>query len=161
MAGRALPREESLTVLRVADRRFGHGDAAEIAEIGDDLQDVVVRHVQALRRHLRARHALADGVEQPLVGGAAGDERDQIRTAIAAGIESVAVAAGHPVRRHAAANRFLVSEVRVVGGRMRTLLLRDEQTARHETQRSEHCRTREGHRSLLGYAFTICGIRVP
>ena len=162
MARGALLREQLLTVLGVADRRFRRGHAAEISEIRDDLQNVVVRHVQALRGHLGAGDAFADRVEEPLVGRAAGDERHEIRAAIAARIEPVAVAAAHAIGRHAGPNRVLVSQVRVVGGGMRRhLSLRDEQAARHETQRSQQRSTREGHRSLHSYALTICGISVP
>src|SRR3954464_7734050 len=116
MAGDALLREQLLTVLGVADRRLGRGYAAEISQIRDDLQDVVVRHVQALRRHLGTWDALANRVEQALVRGAAGDGRDEIGTTIAAGIESMTVAATHAIRRHSGPNRLLVSQMRVIGG---------------------------------------------
>ena len=138
MAGGALLREELPAVIGVADRRFRCGHAAEISEIRDDLQDVVVGRIQTLRGHFRTRHALSNRVEEPLVGRAAGDEGDQIGTAIAGGIEPVAVAAAHAVGGHASPNRLLVSQVRIIGGGIRRRRsLGEEQAARDERQRAQ------------------------
>ena len=129
MTCRALLAEELLPVLDVADWALGGGNTSKIPQIRDHLENVIVCGADVLRRHVGARHALADRREQPLVGHPAGERRDQIGTAIAAGIDPVTVGAPHPVQRHAGADRIPVSEVWIVrGGIGRAGRLGKEQT---------------------------------
>ena len=149
MARRALLREQPLAVRHVADRPLRRRDA-HAPQIRDDLQDVLVDHFARRRRHFSPGDALANRVEDPLVGQA-GHGGDQIGAAIARGVESMTVAAAQSIDPHAAADRFAVAEMRVAGGRVaRGRRLRDEQRAEtDEGQRRKHRRAGASHRSLL------------
>jgi len=101
VAAGALLAEEALTAVNVAGRTLDRGNGSEIAEVSDNLKDAVVRRACTLWRHIGAGDAFADGVEQPLVGDAPGKQRDQVRTAVAAGVEAMAIGALDPIQRHA------------------------------------------------------------
>ena len=124
-------REQPLAVRDVADRPLRRRDRRRCSQIRDDHCRMSSSETSiGDPRHLGAGHALADRVEQPLVGHPAAEGRDQIGPAIPGGVEAMTVAAAHAIERHAAADRLSVAEMRVarcgMPGRRR---LREEQRA--------------------------------
>jgi hypothetical protein len=153
MARRALLREQAAAVLDVADRVLGRRGGAQVSQIRDDLQDVVVRRSVPLRRHLGAGHAFANRVEQPLVGHAGGEDRVEIRSAIAARVETVTVATADAIQRHARADRVPVSEMWIAGrGMPGGRFLSCEESARQHASNRQRRQPRQRHTASLEQA---------
>ena len=149
MTARALRCEEARTVVDVADRALRRRRAAHLAEIRDDHQKLVVGVLAG--GHLGPGDAVPDRLEDPLVGGPAREEADEIGSAITGGVEAVAVGAAHAVQRHPAADRFRIPEMRIVrrGILCRRRLRRPQNGGRQEHGREPQHRSRSHHRNLL------------
>ena len=141
MAAGAHGAEDLLAVLGHASWRRRRGGSRQRAQVRHDLPDLVVGEAR-VGRHLGARHAALDGLEQTVVAAAVGPDLGDVGTAHAGGVDAVAVAAAAAEEAHACLDGVGVALERVLG----RCLCRECCGAEDAQRRSRQQWSKAGHR---------------